>query len=285
MWFALSAAVVLAGVGVFAMNRFNYGIDFTGGTMVQIDLHQKVEREAVIKDLESFKLNPQVVHAGANSEQIIIKTIEKLDTAKREEVFEVFKNKYALQDADLISSEQISASVSGDIKVNAFWSIMIASALMLAYITFRFEFVFGLGAIISLAHDVLILLAVYAIFRLPVNSTLIASVLTVVGYSINDTIVVYDRIREDVKRERSKSLLELANRSVNRTISRTLNTTITTLVVIVSLYIFGSNTIREFALPLFIGISVGTYSSVFIASASWALIRQKLAGKGKYAAK
>lgn len=285
LWFAASLAVVLGGLGVFAVKQFNYGIDFTGGTMIQIGLHQKVDRDAVVKDIESFRLKPQVVHAGANSEQIIIKTTEKLDTNNRFKVFEIFKNKYALQDSDLISSEQISASVSKDIKVSAIWSILIASVLMLLYITFRFEFVFGLGAIISLAHDVLVLLAVYAIFRLPVNSSLIASVLTVVGYSINDTIVVYDRIREDVKRERTKSLLELANRSVNRTMSRTLNTTITTLVVIISLYIFGSGTIREFALPLFIGILVGTYSSIFIASASWALIRQRLVGKGKYGAK
>lgn len=278
--FALSALVILAGVGVFAVNRFHYGIDFTGGTMVQIDLHQKVERDVVVKDIEGFSLNPQVVHAGENSEQVIIKTTEKLNTDQRFQVFEVFKNKYALQDEDLISSEQISASVSQDIKWNAFWSILIASALMLLYITIRFEFVFGLGAIISLAHDVLVLLAVYAIFRLPVNSSFIASVLTVVGYSINDTIVVYDRIREDVKRDRSKDLLELANRSVGRTLSRTLNTTVTTLMVIVSLYVFGSNTIKEFALPLFIGITAGTYSSIFIASASWALIRQWIQRRG-----
>ncbi len=282
VWFAVSGALIVAGIGMFAVNRFNYGIDFTGGTMMQVDLHQQVSKEAVIEDLKSFNLNPAIVHAGANSEQVVIKTVEKLDSAKRMEVFDVLKAKYNLVKSDLKSAEQISPSVSQDIKMNAFWSIMLASVLMLIYITVRFEFIFGLGAIISLVHDVLALLAVYALFRLPVNSTFIASVLTVVGYSINDTIVVYDRIREDVKRARTKDYLELANASVNRTLQRTLNTTVTTLVVVVSLYVFGSSSIREFALPLFIGISVGTYSSIFIASTSWALMRQKKLNKGKY---
>ncbi len=282
LFFAISGAVILVGLGVFAIKQFNYGIDFTGGTMIQIDLHQTVDRTQAADDIAALGLNPQIVHAGADNHQIVVKTIEKLDTARRYEVFEIYKNKYGLQDSDLISSEQISASVSNDIKVSAFVSVLLASLLMLAYITFRFEFVFGVGAIISLVHDVLVLLAVYAVFRLPVNQSLIAAVLTVVGYSINDTIVVYDRIREDVKREKTKNYLKLANDSVNHTLSRTINTTVTTIVVIVCLYVLGSESIKEFALPLFIGITVGTYSSIFIASASWALIKNKLDGKSRY---
>ncbi len=282
LFFAISGAVILVGLGVFAIKQFNYGIDFTGGTMIQIDLHQTVDRTQAADDIAALGLNPQIVHAGADNQQIVVKTIEKLDTARRYEVFEIYKNKYGLQDSDLISSEQISASVSNDIKVSAFVSVLLASLLMLAYITFRFEFVFGVGAIISLVHDVLVLLAVYAVFRLPVNQSLIAAVLTVVGYSINDTIVVYDRIREDVKREKTKNYLKLANDSVNHTLSRTINTTVTTIVVIVCLYVLGSESIKEFALPLFIGITVGTYSSIFIASASWALIKNKLDGKSRY---
>lgn len=284
-FFILSGVVILSGVGVFAVNQFNYGIDFTGGTMIQIDLHQKIDRVQAVEDIAHLSLDPQIVHAGAGNQQIVVKTIQKLDTLKRFEVFEVYKNKYGLNDSDLISSEQISASVSNDIKSSAFISILIATLLMLAYITLRFEFVFGVGAIISLIHDVLVLLAVYAVFRLPVNQSLIAAVLTVVGYSINDTIVVYDRIREDVKHEKTKDYLKLANSSVNSTLSRTINTTITTLVVIVCLYVLGSSSIKEFALPLFIGITVGTYSSIFIASASWALIRNKLDNKSKYVGK
>ncbi len=282
LFFAISGAVILVGLGVFAIKQFNYGIDFTGGPMIQIDLHQTVDRTQAADDIAALGLNPQIVHAGADNHQIVVKTIEKLDTARRYEVFEIYKNKYGLQDSDLISSEQISASVSNDIKVSAFVSVLLASLLMLAYITFRFEFVFGVGAIISLVHDVLVLLAVYAVFRLPVNQSLIAAVLTVVGYSINDTIVVYDRIREDVKREKTKNYLKLANDSVNHTLSRTINTTVTTIVVIVCLYVLGSESIKEFALPLFIGITVGTYSSIFIASASWALIKNKLDGKSRY---
>lgn len=284
IWFGLSLAVILVGLVFFLTQGFNYGIDFTGGTMIQIDLHQRVERPVLVQDLASLNLNPEIVHAGLNNEQIVIKTTQKLDTASRVEVFRILKDKYGLRDSDLIGSEQFSASVSSEIKWNAFWSILIASILMLAYITVRFEAVFGFAAIASLIHDILFLLAIYAIFRFPVNSTFIAAILTVVGYSINDTIVVFDRIREDIKGERIKDYADTADRSVRRTFSRTINTTVTTLLVIGSLLVFGVSSIKEFALPLFIGIGVGTYSSIFIASASWALIRDRIAKKGKYGA-
>lgn len=285
IWYSLSALFIVAGIVIFAIFQFNFGIDFTGGTMLQIDLHQNIGRDQVIKDVESFNLSPQVVHAGKLKNEVVIKTKEKLDSQKRLEVFGVFKEKYNLESKDLISSEQFSANVSSENQLNAVLSVLLASVLMLIYITIRFEAVFGIGAIISLVHDVLFLLAFYAIFRLPVNSNFIAAVLTVVGYSINDTIVVYDRIREDSRRVRVKNHMEIAANSVNKTLKRTMNTSITTLSVIACLYIFGVSTIKEFALPLFVGVAVGTYSSIFIASASWALIRDKLSNKDKYSAK
>lgn len=279
---ALSLAVIIAGFGMFAFKQFNYGIDFTGGTMLQINMHKEVNRADIEADIASFNLAPQIVHAGSGNEQVVIKTTEKLNVDKRLEVFHVLKDKYGLDKADFVSSEQFSASVSNDIKLNAFLSILIASVLMLVYITLRFEIVFGIGAIVSLFHDVLILLAVYALFRLPVNSSFIASILTVVGYSINDTIVIYDRIRGDLKRERTKDYVQLANVSVNRTLTRTIYTSVTTIVVICSLYIFGSPSIQEFALPLLVGVTVGTYSSIFVASGIWAVIRNYVDNKGRY---
>lgn len=284
LWYGVSGAVILLGVIFFAIFQFNYGIDFTGGTMIQIDLGKRVERPQVIQDIESLNLSPQVVHAGKGNTQVIIKTTKILDTVGRHEVFTAYKDKYQLEDSALIASEQLGTSVSSELKWNAFWSVIIASLLMLAYITFRFEAVFGIGAIISLFHDVLVLLAVYAIFRFTVDQTFIAAILTVVGYSINDTIVVYDRIREDNKREKTKDKLDLAANAVTKTFSRTMNTSITTLLVILSLYVLGVSTIKAFALPLLVGVAVGTYSSIFIASSSWALIRNKLDTKGRYRA-
>lgn len=285
IYFAVSIAVVLIGVIVFGISRFNYGIDFTGGTMIQMNMHREVNRDEIAKEIADRNLSPQIVHAGSSNEQVIIKTTEKLDTEQRKEVFNIYKAKYGLEDGDLISSEHISGSVSKDIKVNAFWSVLIATVLMLVYITIRFEFLFGIGAVITLLHNVLVLLAIYAMFRLPVNQNLIAAVLTIVGYSINSTIVIYDRIREDLKRERGRDYMEIASRAVNKTLTRTINTGLTTLIVITCLYIFATEAIKEFALPLFMGIAVGTYSSVCLSSSLWALLRQRFNKASKYRGK
>ena len=142
-----------------------------------------------------------------------------------------------------------------------------------------------MAAIIALLHDVLILVAIYAIFGITVNSTFIAAILTVIGYSINDTIVVFDRIRENVKREKTKDHIEIVNISVTQTMTRTINTGMATLFVIVTLYVLGATSIKEFAFPLFVGIVVGTYSSIFIASPAWAFARNYIGKRGNYASK
>lgn len=162
-------------------------------------------------------------------------------------------------------------------------AILGAAVLMLIYITFRFELVFGLAAIVALLHDVLVLISVYAIFNITVNSSFIAAVLTIVGYSINDTIVVFDRLRENVKREKNKRYDEIADMSIGQTLTRSINTSLTTMLVIGSLLVLGVDSIKEFALPLMAGVAVGTYSSIFIASPVWALIRNRKAKKGSYA--
>ena len=182
-----------------------------------------------------------------------------------------------MPDDAFIKSEKFGPSVGEEIRRNAYLSIAIATALMLLYITVRFEFRFGLAAVAALIHDVLIGLSVYAIFRLQVNSSFVAAILTIVGYSINDTIVLFDRVRENRKSMKRGEYEELIDSSINQTMTRTINTSITTLVAILCLYIFGVTAIREFALPLLVGVVVGTYSSIFIASPAWyeMMIRDK----------
>lgn len=283
IWFAISALVIIIGVIMMFTKGFNYGIDFTGGTTIQINMGAKVEVSDVHELLKPFDLDPQIIHAGEEQESIIIRTSKSVEGSERIAIVDAIQTKF--DKAIFDSSDQFSANVGSELRMRALVSIMVASLAMLAYIAFRFEAVFGISAVVALFHDVLILLSIFVIFGLPINQSFIAAVLTIVGYSINDTIVVFDRIRENVGREKGKSHFEISNISITQSLSRTINTSLTTLLVIGSLYFLGVNTIKEFALPLMLGIIIGTYSSVFIASPLWSLLRDKIKTKGSYASR
>ncbi len=273
----ISLVVIVAGFGVVAVKGFNLGIDFTGGTMMQIDLHQaSVPVNDIQALISEFELNAEIVHAGLTKEEIIIKTGQSLPNTQRIEIFNKFIEAYDLESKDLLGSSQFGPSVGKELQNKAMMSIVVASIGMLIYISFRFEVIYGFTAIIALIHDVLVLLAVYAIFNIPVNASFIAAVLTIVGYSINDTIVVFDRVRENVKLMKRASFEDIANTSLKQTITRSINTSLTTLLVIGSLYFLGVESIKEFALPLMAGVITGTYSSIFIASPLWAALKTKM---------
>lgn len=285
LWFALSGGIILLGLIMMLMNGLNLGIDFTGGTMMQVEIGQVVTVAEISETISEFNLNPDIVHAGAEQKEVVIKTKESLNNDERKLVFEKLQEKYGLDDSALKSAEQFGPAMGKEIRNRAIIAILIASVVMLIYITVRFEMVFGVAAIVALLHDVFFLIAIYSIFHITISSSFIAAILTVVGYSINDTIVVFDRVRENVKREKNKEHKEIINTSVTQTMSRTLNTSITTLLVVGSLYVLGVQSIKEFAFPLLVGISVGTYSSVFIASPVWALARNYLGKNSSYATK
>ena len=173
----------------------------------------------------------------------------------------------------MLEATNVSASASTKLISDAFKAIAWAVLFMLIYITVRFNFRSGVSAIVGLIHNILVMLAVYAIFRIPVNTSFIAAILTIVGYSINDTIVVFDKIRENAKMDRRSKFGEIANKSLNQTLTRTLNTSFTTLFTILALYVLGVDSIREFALPIIIGVIVGTYSSICIATPMWTVLR------------
>ncbi|MBN2796682.1 MAG: protein translocase subunit SecD [Clostridia bacterium] len=288
VWFAISAAVILIGGGMFTVKGMNLGIDFQGGTEIQYYLKTDFDTADVKDALSSFEkdgvaLDAVYLKAGIGEtadKELIIRTVSSLNTTDRATIEELLLKAYP--NAEFRRVNQFSPSVGDEIKTKAVLSVLIAAVGMLIYITFRFEIVFGIASIIALLHDVLVLLAVYAIFQIPVNTAFIAAILTVVGYSINDTIVVFDRIRENIKFEKKPDYFEVANRSLNQTIIRSINTSLTTLLVIGSLYFLGIDSIKDLALPLMAGVIAGTYSSIFIASPIWALWRKHRSDKSKH---
>ncbi len=266
-FYAISAIVIILGLGFSVFKGFNYGIDFTGGTMMQIEMGQEVDIDDVKDTLADYDLDPTIVYASDNHSQIIIRTIKDLQSAERSEVIDTLQEKYGFEDDDVLASEEFGPTVGKDLRANAIKSILIAALVMLVYIRFRFKtWKFGLAAIAGLAHDVLVTLSIYAIFGITINNPFIAGILTVVGYSINDTIVVFDRIRENSKFFKRKQNVELINSSVNQTLSRSIMTSLTTLLVMLPLFIMANSEIRAFLIPLMIGVFVGTYSSIFLCS-------------------
>ena len=179
-------------------------------------------------------------------------------------------------ETELVRAEAIDAIIGKELQRQAAIALIIANIGMLIYITFRFEFKSAVAAVLALVHDVLIVLSFYAIFNVPVDSTFIAVILTIVGYSINDTIVIFDRIRENLKDMRKIPFDEVANLSISQTVSRSVNTSVTTLFTITALFLLGGETIKDFTLALIVGVSAGTYSSIFIASPLWSVFRGKL---------
>lgn len=275
IYFIISALVILAGLISMVANGLNYGIDFTGGTLIQINLEKKQPIEQVRKVMDEFDKNAQIIFSGENKEEIIIKSSLSLDRDKSKEVFDKYKSEFKLKADKPMQSELIGASVGKEIQQKALLSVVIASIGILIYVSLRFELKFGLAAVIALIHDALIMLSIYSIFKLTIDSTFIAAILTIIGYSINDTIVIFDRIRENLRLTKTRDMDVLINSSVKQTIVRTLATSFTTLITILLLYILGTEAIREFALPLMLGVIVGTYSSIFIASPLWYIFKTR----------
>lgn len=266
-FYALSLAVIILGAGFFAFRGFNYGIDFTGGTMMQIEMGQEVSIDEVKDVIADYELDPTIVYASGNNSQIIIKTIKDLKSDDRQAVVGTLKEKYGFEDSDVLASEEFGPTVGKNLRNNAVKSILLASICMLIYIRLRFKnWHYGLAAVAGLAHDVLVALSLYAIFHITINNPFIAGILTVVGYSINDTIVVFDRIRENSKFFKRKQSIELIDTSINQTLPRTVMTSITTLIVMIPLFIMASSELRSFLIPLIIGVFTGTYSSIFLCS-------------------
>lgn len=266
-YYAISLCIIIIGVGFAAFRGFNYGIDFTGGTTLQVELGKQVSTEEVEKAITKYDLKPTIVYAGKDKTQIVIRTTKDLKVNERQAVFDTLKDKYHLKDSALLASSEFGPTVGKELQHNAVKSIIIAALCMLVYIRFRFKnWRYGIAAVGGLLHDVLVTLSMYAIFGFTINNPFIAGILTVVGYSINDTIVIFDRIRENGRFYKKKQLVEQIDDSINQTLSRSLMTSLTTLVVMIPMFVLVSSEIRQFLIPLMIGVICGTYSSIFICS-------------------
>lgn len=266
--YMVSLAIILAGLIMFFINGLNYGIDFTGGTMIQLNIGSFVEVEDAREILDAFDENASIIHAGSNREEIIIRSSLDLENNQISNIVDQFVLKFQM-DPENYQAQKFGAFMGKEIRDRAILSIGITSILMLGYITFRFQFKFGVAAIVALIHDILIALSIYSLLRLPVNSSFIAAMLTIVGYSINDTIVIFDRIREELSFNQKKGLEETIEDSVKLSLRRTINTTITTVIAVGSLYVLGVEDVKVLALPLLLGMLSGTYSSLFIAAPVW----------------
>lgn len=273
IFFIISAIVIIAGIVGFAINGgFNTDIDFTGGTEIYVNIGTEYNEMAIrdaLKGVDGVEIS-SVQKSGET--EAIIKTKE---LTQEQKVAAQDAIKAAFADSVILSVDNVSASVGKELWNNAATSIAIAAILMLIYITFRFELLTGISAVLALIHDMLVMMSVYALFQFPVNTSFIAAILTILGYSINATIVVFDRIRENTRFLKKDSFANVVNKSIWQTMGRSINTSITTLIVLVALYVLGVPSIKEFAMPLIIGVVCGCYSSVFLAGQFWVLLKGK----------
>lgn len=285
IWFAISIIITIIGIGFLATKGLNYGIDFKGGTLITLNINQKFNKADVNDIIDKYakeKYSTKVADEGKEIQIIVQEGV--LDEEKTNALIDEIKEKYSLEDSALIGKENIGATVGNELKKKALLALGVSSLAMLIYITARFEFSYAAAAIIALLHDVFITVSFYAILGIQVNTPFIAAILTIVGYSINDTIVIFDRIRENVKRNRRMNSAEIANMSITETMTRSINTSLTTLITIVAVYVMVPS-IREFSLPLIVGIACGAYSSIFIASPLWVIFKNaKQKKKAKSAA-
>ncbi len=287
VFFAISAALIICGFVFMGVNKsgtgniLNYSLEFMGGTSTTVTFNEDLSIEKIDSDvvplIEEITGDSNVQAQKINeTTQVVFKT-RTLEVAEREAIVQSMVDNYGVQESE-ITAETISATVSSEMKMDAILAVIIATICMLIYIWFRFTDVrFAASAVIALLHDVLIVLAFYAVAKISVGNTFIACMLTIVGYSINSTIVIFDRIRENLKMARNDAeLKELVNDSITQTLTRSIYTNLTTFVMVFVLYIMGVSSIRDFALPLMVGIFAGAYSSVGITGSLWYVMRTKV---------
>ena len=277
-FFAFSLLLILVSLASLATQGLNLGIDFTGGTLIDLKFAKPVSVAGVRDVLKDYKLENSVVQLAATEKtdaapNVLIRT-HVLSEAERKSVLEGFTAK--LGKFDIMRIEKVGATIGSELTREAIIALLLSWLMMIAYISYRFEFRFGVAGILSLVHDVLIVLGVFSILRKEIDASFVAALLTIVGYSINDTIVIFDRIRENLKAmKKGETLPEMVDRSIWQTMTRSIYTVLTVLFATGSLYFLGGETTKNFSLALLIGFVSGTYSSIFNASPIWVLWKQR----------
>lgn len=272
LWFIISAVIIVISLGSLFVRGLNFGIDFVGGTVVTINMEKDYDVTKVRKIAEKYDKSVQVQSVEGNEVTIRSNTFTDKDI---DSLFKEVKKEFSLKDSQPLSAERIGPSIGKELTQKAFLSSIVAVLGILIYISFRFEWRFGVAAIASLIHDLIITIGIFSLFQIPINSSFMAAVLTILGYSINDSVVVFDRIRENSRKKIYKTNTLLGDASLTQTMARSINTILTVLIAITTLYIMGVSAVKEFVLPLIIGIGFGGYSSIFIAVPVWAKLADK----------
>ena len=260
--YIISAVIILIGLISIIFQGFNYGIDFAGGTLLQIRFDKSVSTTEVRNVLSEFNLSQSTIQ-NLSENEFVIRT-EKIDSEQRKEILTAFKEN--LTDLEVLRVETVGPVIGENLKKLALYALLFAFIGIILYITMRFEFKFSIISILALLHDCLIVLGIFSLLQKEITISIIAAVLTIIGYSLNNTIVILDRLRENIKFKTKEPFDNLINLSINQSLSRTINTALTTVLPVLALYFFGGNILSDFALALFIGMIAGTYSSIFIAS-------------------
>ena len=272
IYYIVTLVLIIASIATGLIRGYNFGIDFTGGTLMQIEMGKEIKISEINDILSDQKIDGNVTHAGDGNTQIIIKTTDSMESDTRTALMSALEEKYGVTDDAVLSIENIGPSVGETLKSSAFKATAIAIVLMLIYIAVRFMWKYGIAAIIALANTVLLVIGFYGVFHISINSPFIAAILTILGYGINDTIVIFDRIRENTDnsaRRSANDLAPLVDLSIKQTLGRSIMTSLTTVIVMVPLLIFCGDTIRSFILPILVGVICSTCSSIFIATSVW----------------
>lgn len=266
LWYTISFVIIIIGLLFTVFRGLNFGLDFQGGTLMEYSFDKHVSNEDIRRVLSGLGFAQEAVIQQSEEEGIHGVLIRTKELTPQEITLIETTLKEEYPSTGTLRTDMVGPTIGKELRVNAILALLVASIAIIIYISIRFEFRFAIVAIIALLHDVLITLGLFAIIGREVNTPFVAALLTIIGYSINDTIVIFDRLRENMNLLPREPFTEQANRSIIETLPRTINTSITTLTVVLAIYLFGGASIKTFMLALFIGMLAGTYSSVFIAS-------------------
>ena len=263
----LSSILIIICLASIILKGFNFGIDFSSGYIVQLKFDKQISIVNIEKKFSESNIEDVTVQLYGSSKDVLIKLKDE-EIFKKNNINNFLNDTFSDESFTISKLEYVGAQVGSELREKGEWAMLIALFSILLYVAIRFELIYGLGAITALIHDVIITLGVFSLFELTFDLSVLAAILAVIGYSLNDSIVVFDRIRENNIILRKLSILDVLDKSINQTLSRTLVTSLTTLLVIISLLIFGGDAVKNFSVAMFIGIIVGTYSSIFVASTS-----------------
>ncbi len=283
IWYIVSLAVIVPGLISLMLQGLNLGIDFTGGSLVEVRFKEPTSIKQVRQVVTGQELGSAKGIQKSGETDFIIRTKELTEEQSASLISSLRQD---AGDLDLLRNVRVGPVISGELVRDALLALVIAAGLILVYISIRFELKQGIAAIVAIIHDVLVVLGMFSLLQIEVNSAFVAAMLTIIGYSINDTIIIFDRVRENLRlAQRKEAIEELVNRSLWQTLVRSINTVLTVVFVLVALFLLGGSTIQNFVLAMLIGVISGAYSSIFVASPVWIEMRLRERKGGRQAAK